>query len=39
MEEIGVMMPALIFLAVVMSVGFLVSIIDFFMDVYKNNEQ
>ena len=38
MNEIGVLIPALVFLAVVISVGFLVSIIDFFMDLFGHEE-
>lgn len=38
MNEIGVLIPALIFLAAVISVGFLVSIVDFFMDLMKHDD-
>jgi hypothetical protein len=39
MNEIGLMMPALIFLAAVISVGFFVSIFDFFMDLFGHEDK
>jgi hypothetical protein len=39
MNEIGVLIPALIFLAAVISVGFLVPIVDFFMELMNHEDK